>query len=86
MTIQNIIFKKLFGHNNPIIIIDDFYDNPDEIRNHALSIKYSEYVIGWFCSAMDILNNAIVSQNARLINNDIKEIFSKITITYINKK
>ena len=58
-----------------VIIVDDFYTNPDEIRNYALSINYSEPenhgAVGYRC------------ENGKKIFDGTKDYFEKILNTRI---
>ena len=61
-----------------IIIVDNFYEDPDAVRHHALGLAYEPYAPGWFSSALEIRDNPLKGRGARLAHAAIRDRLSAI--------
>ncbi len=56
-----------------VILVDDFYDDPDAVRAHATSLEFVEYSRNWFASALETRPNPLQGKGVRLATPAIKE-------------
>lgn len=66
-----------------ILIIDNFYEDPDAVRNYALSLNYVPYAFYkgkpfWYSSALEVKPSPINGKGIRLANSMIKTKLSNI--------
>jgi len=61
-----------------IIVVDNFYEDPDAVRHHALGLEYEPYVPGWYSSALEIRDNPLKGRGVRLAHTAIRERLSAI--------
>lgn len=60
-----------------VIVVDNFYEDPDAVRRFALGLNYITYASYkgrpfWFSSALEIRDNPIKGKGVRLANEPIK--------------
>lgn len=61
-----------------ILIVDNFYEDPDAVRTYALGLEYVQYAKEWFSSALEIRDNPLKGRGVRLAHRQIRERLSAI--------
>jgi hypothetical protein len=61
-----------------IMVVDNFYEDPDAVRNHALGLEYVQYAKDWFSSVLEIRDNPLKGRGVRLAHRQIRERLSTI--------
>jgi hypothetical protein len=61
-----------------VIIVDNFYEDPDAVRHYALGLEYELYKPGWYSSALEIRDNPLKGRGVRLAHAAIRERLSGI--------
>lgn len=54
------------------IVIDNFYNDPDEVRDFALRQNYIQYGRTWYSTALEIRENVLKGKGIRLATPEIK--------------
>jgi hypothetical protein len=49
-----------------VVVIDNFYEDPDAVRAYALGLEYVEYSPRWHASALEVEDNALRGRGVRL--------------------
>jgi hypothetical protein len=61
-----------------LIVVDNFYEDPDAVRQFALGLEYEAYRPAWFSSALEIRDNPLKGRGVRLAHAAIRERLSAI--------
>jgi hypothetical protein len=61
-----------------VIVVDDFYEDPDAVRAFALRQRYEAYRPGWFSSALEVVDNPLRGRGVRLATPAIRERLSRL--------
>jgi hypothetical protein len=57
-------------HTHPVVVVDDFYEDPMAVRRHALACRYHRYGRNWFCT---VGNGQVTDGAYRLVTPEIME-------------
>jgi len=61
-----------------VMIVDDFYEDPDAVRRFALTLDYVEYMKNWYSSALEEFPNPLKGRGVRLANAEIQRRLSTL--------
>ena len=61
-----------------VIVVDDFYEDPDEVRRYALGLTYAEYQPRWYSSALEVTENPLKGKGVRLATTAIRQKLSQL--------
>jgi hypothetical protein len=68
-----------------IIIVDNFYEDPDQVRAYALGLEYTRYSADWYSSALEEKESPLRGRGVRLADESIKRKLAKITGSEIDE-
>lgn len=74
-----------------VIIVDNFYEDPDAVRRYALELEYVPYAVNrgepfWYSSALEVKENPLKGKGVRLANDQIKQRLAEIIRSPIDDK
>jgi hypothetical protein len=72
-----------------VIVVDNFYEDPDAVRAYALSLPYVAYATGlgipfWFSSALEVDDNPLKGKGGRLLTPALYERMCQLTRSNID--
>lgn len=67
-----------------VMVVDNFYEDPDSVRDYALGLQYAKYSRQWYSSALEIRDNELKGKGIRLAHDAIKSRLAEITQSTID--
>jgi uncharacterized protein DUF3309 len=73
-----------------VIVVDNFYDDPDAVRAFALGLSYVPYrnwlgIPFWFSSALEVADNPLKGKGVRLLGPGLYERMCELTCSRIDR-